>query len=121
MMRRVLFAVLMLCLPGVVLANEFEPIRDKDRFLSLVDGKELRIGLYNLSLRVTPDGKIKGSALGWDIVGNWKWEDGYFCRDMDWSGYPIPFNCQLVEVKGGREVRFTVDRGKGDSASFRLR
>ena len=120
-MRRFLLAAVLLCLPGLAQANEFEPIRDKAAFLSLVQGKELRIGLYNLTLNVTPDGKIIGRALGWGITGNWKWEDGYFCRDMDWSGYAIPFNCQLVEAKAGREVRFTVDRGKGNSASFRIR
>lgn len=120
-MRHFILAVLMLCLPGVAQANDFAPVRDKEAFLSLVKDKDLRIGLYNLTLKVTPDGKITGSALGWDISGNWKWEDGYFCRDMDWSGYAIPFNCQLVEERGGREVRFTVDKGKGNSASFRLR
>ena len=108
-------------LPGLAQANGFEPVKDKAAFLSLLKGKELRIGLYNLSLDVRPDGKIKGSALGWDISGNWTWQDGYFCRDMDWSGYPIDYNCQLVEVRENREMRFTADRGAGDSASFRLR
>jgi hypothetical protein len=123
MRRLMLSAVLtgLLGLPAQADANEFKPVRDKAEFLSLVEGRELRIGLYNLTLNVTPDGKIRGKALGWGISGNWKWEDGYFCRDMDWSGYAIPFNCQLVEAREGREVRFTVDRGKGNSASFRLR
>jgi len=39
---------------------------------------------------------------------------------MDWGGYPIDYNCQLVEVRGGA-MRFTVDRGAGDSATFNLR
>lgn len=32
----------------------------------------------------------------------------------------IPWNCQLVEVRDDT-LRFTVDKGAGDSASFRLR
>jgi hypothetical protein len=120
-MRRAILSVALALFPGLALANEFEPVRDKDTFLSLVKGKALRIGLYNLTLNVQPDGKIKGSALGWDISGNWSWKDGYFCRDMDWSGYPIDYNCQLVEVRENREMRFTEDRGAGNSASFRLR
>jgi len=120
-MRRLVCAVVLMCLPGLAQANEFEPVRDKDAFLSLVKDRDLRIGLYNLTLRVTPDGKISGSALGWGISGTWVWQDGFFCRDIDWSGYAIPFNCQLVEAKAGREVRFTVDKGAGNSASFRLR
>ncbi|MDO9638994.1 MAG: dihydrodipicolinate reductase [Pseudotabrizicola sp.] len=120
-MRGLLLAMLVLVLPGLAQANAFEPVRDKAVFLSLVKNKDLRIGLYNLTLKVTPDGRINGTALGWAISGSWRWEDGYFCRDMDWSGYAIPFNCQLVEARNGQDLRFTVDRGAGKSASFRLR
>ncbi len=102
-------------------ANEFEPIRDKTEFLSLVEGRELRLNLFRIRIKVQGDGQIEGSALGWDLTGRWDWQDGYFCRDMDWSGMPIPFNCQLVEAKGGEEIRFTVDRGNGESAAFKLR
>jgi hypothetical protein len=102
------------------LANEFQPIRDKTEFLSLIDGKELRLNLFRISIKLTEDGQIKGSALGWDLSGRWDWKDGYFCRDIDWSGTEIPFNCQLVEAKDDQVIRFTVDRGTGDSALFRL-
>ena len=81
----------------------------------------MRKGLFGISLQVQPDGQIKGRAMGWDVTGTWDWKDGYFCREMDWSGYAIPMNCQLVEAKGNQQIRFTVDRGAGDSASFNLR
>jgi hypothetical protein len=99
----------------------YAPIRDRDQFLSLVTGKELRLGRYGVRLTLAPDGTIAGRALGWGLDGSWTWEDGYFCREMDWSGYEIPLNCQLVEVKDNAKLRFTVDRGAGDSASFTLR
>lgn len=102
-------------------AEGFQPVTDKTRFLDLVQNRELRIGLYDLSINVLPDGRIAGSALGWDITGEWAWKDGYFCREMDWSGTPISYNCQLVEAAGAEKLRFTVDQGKGDSATFRLR
>jgi hypothetical protein len=120
MLRAILF-VLMLSAPAAADANTFQPVREKDDFLSLVQDRELRIGVYNLSINVLPDGRIEGSALGWDITGNWSWRDGYFCREMDWSGTPIAYNCQLVEANGAERLRFTVDRGAGDSATFRLR
>lgn len=120
-MSRVLALILLSLLPGTAFANEFEPVREKEEFLSLVQDRELRIGLYNLKLRVMPDGTIRGSALGWDVTGNWTWNNGYFCRDMDWSGYPIPYNCQLVEKRGDGELRFTSNQGEGQRASFRLR
>jgi hypothetical protein len=103
------------------LGNDFTPVRDETTFLSLVEGRELRLGRFGVRLTLSSDGQIKGRALGWDLTGNWDWQDGYFCRDMDWSGYAIPFNCQLVEAHGSDTLRFTVDRGTGNSASFKLR
>jgi hypothetical protein len=120
-MLRAITTILLLSAPVAATANDFEPVKDKDDFLSLVQNRELRIGIYNLSLNVMPDGQIKGSALGWDITGSWQWQDGYFCRQMDWSGMDIEYNCQLVEVQDDGRVRFTVDRGTGDSATFKLR
>ena len=98
----------------------FQKVNDRDEFIQIVGDAELRLGLFGVTLRVTPDGIIKGSAAGWDVTGTWSWQDGYFCREMDWSGTPVPYNCQLVEVNGD-QVRFTVDRGAGDDATFNLR
>jgi hypothetical protein len=120
-MLRALTTALILATPVAAGANDFQPIKDKGDFLSLIQDRELRIGIYNLSLNVLPDGKIEGSALGWGITGKWQWQDGYFCREMDWSGMEIEYNCQLVEANGDERLRFTVDKGTGDSATFRLR
>ncbi len=115
----VALAALAAALPAA--AEGFSRISDRNDFVEAVSGKELRMGLFGISLKVEEDGEIRGSALGWDVTGRGEWQDGYFCREMDWSGYPIPKNCQLVEARGGEEIRFTVDRGAGDSASFKLR
>lgn len=120
-MLRLATVCLLFAATAPVAAESFVPVKEKDRFLDLVQNRELRIGLYNLSLNVLPDGRIDGSALGWKITGNWDWKDGYFCRELDWSGMEIGYNCQLVEASGAEKVRFTVDQGKGDSATFRLR
>lgn len=120
-MRHICAALLLVALPGLAAADGFEAVRDKNRFLDLMKDRALRIGLYNLTINVRPDGSIEGSAMGWKITGNWTWKDGYFCREMDWSGTEIDYNCQLVEASGAERVRFTVDQGKGDSATFRLR
>ncbi|MBA3910698.1 MAG: dihydrodipicolinate reductase [Rhodobacter sp.] len=120
-MLRLIATAVMLAAPVPAWATEFKPVSDKSEFLSLVQDRELRIGLYRLSLAVLPDGQIKGSALGWSITGSWAWKDGYFCREMDWSGMEIDYDCQLVEAQGAEKLRFTVDQGAGDSAVFRLR
>lgn len=108
----------MLSLPTAALG--FEPIKSKSAFLETIEGRELRIGLYGLTLKVSPKGTIEGRALGGAITGSWAWQDGYFCREMAWSGRPIPYNCQLVEQNGAK-LRFTTDKGAGDSAAFDLR
>lgn len=120
-MTRPTTLLLALTLATPALADGYEPVRDKDRFLTLIAGKELQLPLWNIRLDVRPDGTITGSALGWDVTGTWSWQDGYFCREMDWSGMAIDYNCQLVEARGADRLRFTVDRGEGETASFRLR
>ncbi len=117
-MRRPAATLALICLPG--LAAAFEPITSKTAFLQSIDDRELRIGLYGLTLRLSEQGAIEGRALGGTITGSWSWQDGYFCREMDWSGREIPYNCQLVE-KNGDKLRFTTDKGAGDSAAFDLR
>jgi hypothetical protein len=114
-----LSVALSLALPLPALAD-FAPVTSRDEFLSILGGRELRLGLFSIRLNVNPDGTILGSAMGWDVTGTWDWQDGYFCREMDWSGEPIPFNCQLVEVREDK-LRFTVDKGAGDEATFNLR
>jgi hypothetical protein len=102
-------------------AAEFVPVTELPVFLDVIEGKELRIGLFGIALKVSPDGRIDGSASGQTVSGNWAWEDGYFCREMLWGDKEIPYNCQLVEVRDNAVIRFTVDRGAGDSAAFNLR
>lgn len=120
-MKPVFYAsIASLGLTGMAGADGYSRISERDAFVGTVAGKELRMWPLGISLVVEPDGDIRGNALGWDVTGTWEWRDGYFCREMDWSGYPIPMNCQLVEAEGGT-VRFTVDQGRGDSASFSLR
>ena len=101
-------------------AEEFQPIRERKAFVGLVEGRELRLGMFGVRLNVSSDGRIEGEAIDWPLIGQWEWRDGYFCREMDWSGRVIPFNCQLVELRDVSELRFTVDRGQGRSATFRL-
>ena len=116
-----LFALTLVALATFpAMAHAFERVSDRATFMQAVGGQELRIGLYNLTINVLDDGNITGSALGWDITGTWNWRDGYFCREMDWSGTAIDYNCQLVELDGDR-IRFTVDQGAGDDAVFRIR
>ncbi|MFD1195903.1 dihydrodipicolinate reductase [Seohaeicola saemankumensis] len=101
-------------------AEEFMPIPDQSAFLSTVAGKDLRLKGYGpivVRLKVLPDGEITGRGLGWDVTGEWRWQDGFFCRDLNWGGTDLGPNCQEVRVQG-QTVRFIADRGAGDFADF---
>jgi len=118
MLRYVIGFLLLPVLP--VNAQGYAPVRDQTQFVSLVQGRELRYGMFGISLIIDNNGKIKGEAMGMAVTGNWVWRDGFFCREMDWSGYAIPYNCQLVEVRAAQSLRFTTDKGTGRSAAFAL-
>ncbi len=101
-------------------ATAMSPINDKAEFLSLISNKSLVLRLYTIRLDVKPNGMIEGSAVGRKVTGDWKWSDGYFCRTMYWGEREIPYNCQLVSYDG-KKMRFTTDRGTGQSADFVLK
>jgi hypothetical protein len=120
MVFRTLIAALVLAatMPAPAAANEFHVIRDKDSFVQLVTGRELR--RFGIRLQVTPDGGIDGRGFGHAVTGEWRWDGGYFCRVMAYGTNEIAHNCQLVAVQGDR-VRFVADRGRGEYADFNLR
>lgn len=97
---------------------DFARIDSQDDFVAHVTGKTLTRPL--VKLQVTGDGRIEGRGSVWDVTGSWSWQDGFFCRDLYWGGDALGYNCQEVQVDEDR-VRFTSDRGRGDSAVFRLR
>lgn len=70
-------------------------------------------------LEVDGAGEINGTALRRDVTGDWRWENGYFCRDLVWGSQELGPNCQMVEKNGDR-IRFTSDFGEGMSADFRI-
>ena len=93
-------------------------ITNRSDFESLVIEKKLK--RFLISLSVTSDGKIKGSAAGRNVTGDWDWIDGFFCRTLLWGKRELKYNCQQVNFDGKR-LSFTSDLGKGQSASFALR
>ena len=102
---------------SVVSASE-TGITSRSDFENLVINKKLE--RFLISLSVTSDGKIKGSAAGRNVTGDWDWIDGFFCRTILWGKRELKYNCQQVTFDGKR-LRFTSDRGKGKSASFAIR
>lgn len=114
-----LLTLLGLALPATALADM--PVTSRDEFVAMVAGKELALPLFGVAIAVDPSGGIAGSAMGWPVTGQWRWENGLFCRTMDWSGTEIPANCQLVQVVAKDRLRFTSDAGQGMTAVFHLR
>ena len=109
--------IIFLFMASLASASEIT-ITNLSDFENLVIDKKLERFLVSLS--VFNDGKIKGSAAGRDVTGDWDWIDGFFCRTLLWGARELKYNCQLVTFDGKR-LRFISDRGKGRSASFALR
>lgn len=111
-------AALAIGLSGPVAANTAgRVIDDRREFVDLVQGKQLT--LPGIRLSVTPDGRITGRAYGRDVSGAWEWNGGYFCRSLFWGERDLGPNCQQVKLEGGK-LRFTSDRGAGQSATLTL-
>ena len=117
-MRTFLFTAIFLTMASApALADGFRRVQDKDGFLSVVEDRELR--RLGIRLIVTRDGRIVGKAFGKSVSGDWRWDGGYFCRDLSFGGDELGFNCQLVQVKGST-VRFTSDKGQGMYADLKI-
>ena len=118
---RIIFALAataVLSLSGLPAAAEYARIQDKSDFVAAVKGKRLTRLLVNL--QVTPGGAIAGKGAAWQITGSWSWKDGYFCRTLVWGGKDLGYNCQVV-MRDGAKIRFTSDKGTGESAVLTLR
>jgi hypothetical protein len=115
------FLLASFALPDAALADFAGRLIERDAFVKLVAGHDLVLPLFRVSIRIDPSGSISGSAMGWQVTGQWQWQDGLFCRSMDWSGTEIPPNCQMVERLDEGRLRFTSDAGQGMSAVFLLR
>ncbi len=101
-----------------VFAESFQRVTDRDSFVQLTKNRALT--RFGIKVQVTSDGGIIGQAFGRDVTGDWSWSDGYFCRDLYLAGRELDLdNCQTVEVRGDI-LRFTSDRGTGDSANLEL-
>jgi hypothetical protein len=98
-------------------AEQFQPLRDQRSFVGLIEGRDLT--RFGIRLEVTPEGDIKGDAFGRPVTGAWRWQDGFFCRDLYWGERDLGANCQEVQVNG-ETLRFISDRGEGQFADLRL-
>lgn len=116
-MRMMILATMIVAMSGAAKA-ELVKVDNQQKFVTMVAGKTLTRPWVKIS--VTPDGRIEGRGIRWDVEGTWSWKDGYFCRDLFWGGDALGYNCQEVQVHGER-IRFTSDRGAGDSAEFKMR
>lgn len=103
---------------GAGTAGGFDRIESREEFVQLVAGRALT--RFGITLNVLPEGGIEGRAFGRRVTGAWRWDGGYFCRDLAFGDESLGPNCQVVE-KNGALLRFTADEGKGDSADLRLR
>ena len=113
-----LAASAVLALSALPAAAEYARIQSKSDFVAAVNGKKLTRPLVNL--QVTSGGVISGKGAVWEVTGTWTWKDGFFCRTLVWGGKDLGYNCQVV-MRDGAKIRFTSDKGTGESAVLTLR
>ncbi|MCV6597569.1 MAG: dihydrodipicolinate reductase [Mangrovicoccus sp.] len=102
----------------IPMAQAFTQIERAEEFVAAISGKDLtRTGIR---LIVSPEGQITGRAFGRKVTGDWRWQDGYFCRDLNWGAQDLGYNCQMVQ-QNGSALRFTSDRGAGAYADLWLK
>lgn len=116
-MRFVFVAFILLAAP-VAAQGDFEQVTERERFVSLIEGRDLT--RFGIRLEVTSDGQIQGRAFGRDVTGAWRWAQGYFCRDLYWGRMELGANCQAVR-QNGDTLRFISDQGTGQYADLYLR
>ncbi len=116
-MRLVLAAGAVVLLVSQPAQADMPKVETFEQFVKFVQGKKLTRPLVKLF--VSSDGRISGRGATWDVEGSWSWQNGFFCRDLFWGGDPLGYNCQEVRADGNR-IRFTSDKGEGDTAVFRL-
>jgi hypothetical protein len=104
----------------VVSAQAGERIVDRSTLLDVVSEKVLILRLFGIKLKIMEDGRIEGKAMGRDVVGDWEWQEGFFCRSMFWGERDIGYNCQEVSIEG-KKIKFTSDRGTGANAQFLIK
>lgn len=117
-MRNLILSFLFSFFAASVQADEL--ISERSALLDVVSDKVLLLRLFGIKLKIIEDGTIEGKAMGWDVVGDWKWQDGFFCRSMLWGERDIGYNCQEVSIKN-KKIKFTSDRGSGASAQFLIK
>ena len=116
-MFRQTVAGLVLLFTSAVSVTADTTIKVKADFERIVVGRDLT--LFAIRVIVSPDGQIKGRAYGTPVTGKWRWQDGFFCRDLYWGKRDLGPNCQEVKVHGNK-VRFTSDRGSGQHADLTM-
>ena len=104
----------------VVSAQADERIFDRSALLDVDSEKVLILRLFGIKLKIMDDGRIEGKAMGRNVVGDWEWQDGFFCRSMFWGERDIGYNCQEVSIER-KKIKFTSDRGSGASARFLIK
>lgn len=116
--QRICAVAAMLLLVHPAMAQVFEPVKTRTRFLSLVGGADL--AALGLRLRILPDGRITGRAFGAEVTGKWHWQGGHFCRVMRWGARELSPDCQAVALLS-HTLRFTAREGEGEHEDFWLR
>ncbi|MBV2358315.1 hypothetical protein KUH32_00875 [Thalassococcus sp. CAU 1522] len=115
MAARPILALAAALLSAPVQAEPFTRIADEDAFRAQATDRQLWLGENHVTIHA--DGTMTGHVMGKQIVAQWTWQDGYWCRQID--GDYNSGDCQLWETDG-TQFRVTRDRGEGRAFIYTL-
>lgn len=99
--------------------EEYQVVSDLDAFKARFIGPKIMDPADDANYFViNEDGTLKGTWHGAELAGEWRWEDGYFCRSLS-SPRPAPEDCQQWGVADGK-ARLVRNRGEGDATFYAL-
>ena len=104
---------------GPAAAESFVVVSDYDTFAATFIGAKIGDPEDTANYFViAEDGTLEGPWHGRTLKGEWRWEDGFFCRTL--TAPPAPEDCQQWSVSGN-EARLVRNRGTGETTVYTIR
>lgn len=102
----------------VTSTDKGQRIVTEEKFREIVVGKTLKQTRYNVTVILTPEGRIEGMEPSGKLEGNWAWVGTRFCREIITAPL-IGRACQVVTLKDDK-VSFKDSKGEIRTATYRI-
>jgi len=99
--------------------SAFRRIAYEDEYRNTIVGKPITSKDKKTVTTTHADGTMTGKSNGNNVVGNWTWENGFFCREGKAGGQAFERDCQMIEISGNK-LKVTKNKGNGKETYLQL-